>query len=152
MLLSLLERIAFNLGKNKDEFYRSISKSFMVSCDLGHALHPNYVEKSDPANRPIINKGPIIKISASQNYTTDGMSGAIYKNICNKANIPVQIFVNHSDERGGSTIGPISSSHINMTCVDMGIPILSMHSIRELAGVKDYVYAMNSFKTFYNLN
>ncbi|APM37444.1 M18 family aminopeptidase [Clostridium kluyveri] len=150
MLLSLLERIAFNLGKNKDQFYRSISKSFMISCDLGHALHPNYIEKSDPANRPIINKGPIIKISASQSYTTDGVSGAIYKSICDRANIPVQIFVNHSDERGGSTIGPISSSHINMTCVDMGIPILSMHSIRELAGVKDYVYAMNSFKTFYN--
>ncbi|BAH05119.1 M18 family aminopeptidase [Clostridium kluyveri] len=150
MLLSLLERIVFNLGKNKDQFYRAISKSFMISCDLGHALHPNYIEKSDPANRPIVNKGPIIKISASQSYTTDGVSGAIYKSICDRANIPVQIFVNHSDERGGSTIGPISSSHINMTCVDMGIPILSMHSIRELAGVKDYVYAMNSFKTFYN--
>ncbi|WP_373844531.1 M18 family aminopeptidase [Clostridium sp.] len=150
MLLSFLERICLNLGKNKDDFYRAISKSFMISCDLGHALHPNYIEKSDPVNRPIINKGPIIKISASQSYTTDGVSGAIYKSICDRADIPVQIFVNHSDERGGSTIGPISSSHINMTCVDMGIPILSMHSIRELAGVKDYIYAMNSFKTFYN--
>ncbi|MFL0195082.1 M18 family aminopeptidase [Clostridium sp. WILCCON 0269] len=151
MLLSLLERIAFNLGKNRDEFYRAISKSFMISCDLGHALHPNYEEKSDPTNRPIINKGPIIKISASQSYTTDSVSSAVYKSICDKAGIPVQIFVNHSDERGGSTIGPISSSHINMECIDMGIPILSMHSIRELAGVKDYIYALNSFKVFYNL-
>lgn len=151
MLSSLLERITLNLDKNKDHFYRAISKSFMISCDLGHALHPNYVEKSDLVNRPIINNGPIIKISANQNYSTDGISSAIYKSICERANIPVQIFVNHSDEKGGSTIGPISSSHVNIPCVDMGIPVLSMHSVRELAGVKDYVYAMNSFKAFYDL-
>lgn len=151
MLLSILERIAFNLGKNKDDLYRAISKSFMISCDLGHALHPNYQEKSDPVNRPIINKGPIIKVAASQSYTTDGISSAIYKSICNKAKVPYQIFVNRSDERGGSTIGPISSSHINMKSVDMGLAILSMHSIRELGGIKDHIYAMKSFKEFYNL-
>ncbi|OAA83041.1 M18 family aminopeptidase [Clostridium ljungdahlii] len=151
MLLSILERIAFNLGKNKDDFYRAISKSFIISCDLGHALHPNYEEKSDPVNRPIINKGPIIKISASQSYTTDAVSSAIYKNICKEANVPVQVFVNRSDERGGSTIGPISSSHINMTSLDMGLAILSMHSVRELGGIKDYVYALESFNKFYDL-
>lgn len=151
MLLSILERIAFNLGKSKDDFYRAISKSFIISCDLGHALHPNYEEKSDPVNRPIINKGPIIKISASQSYTTDAVSSAIYKNICCKAGVPVQVFVNRSDERGGSTIGPISSSHINITSLDMGLAILSMHSIRELGGIKDYVYALQSFNKFYDL-
>ena len=151
MLLSILERIAFNLGKNKDDFYRAISKSFIISCDLGHALHPNYEEKSDPVNRPIINKGPIIKISASQSYTTDAVSSAIYKSICCKAGVPVQVFVNRSDERGGSTIGPISSSHINMTSLDMGLAILSMHSVRELGGIKDYVYALESFNKFYDL-
>ncbi|WP_423243048.1 M18 family aminopeptidase [Clostridium fermenticellae] len=151
MLLSTLERINFNLGGGMDEFYRAISKSFMISCDLGHALHPNYPEKSDPVNRPVINKGPIIKMAASQSYSTDAVSSAIYKNICSKAKIPFQIFVNRSDERGGSTIGPISSSHINLNTVDMGLAILSMHSIRELAGVKDYIYAMKSFKEFYNL-
>ncbi|AZV58908.1 M18 family aminopeptidase [Clostridium sp. AWRP] len=151
MLLSILERIAFNLGKSKDDFYRAISKSFIISCDLGHALHPNYEEKSDPVNRPIINKGPIIKISASQSYTTDAVSSAIYKNICCKAGVPVQVFVNRSDERGGSTIGPISSSHINMTSLDMGLAILSMHSVRELGGIKDYVYALESFNKFYDL-
>lgn len=151
MLLSILERIAFNLGKSKDDFYRAISKSFIISCDLGHALHPNYGEKSDPVNRPIINKGPIIKISASQSYTTDAVSSAIYKNICCKAGVPVQVFVNRSDERGGSTIGPISSSHINMMSLDMGLAILSMHSVRELGGIKDYVYALESFNKFYDL-
>ncbi|MCH3964913.1 MAG: M18 family aminopeptidase [Clostridium sp.] len=151
MLLSVLERIALNLKKNRDEFYRSISKSFIISCDLGHALHPNYEEKSDPVNRPVINRGPIIKISASQSYTTDGVSGAVYREICRRAGIPVQIFVNRSDERGGSTIGPISSSHVNMTSLDMGIAILSMHSVRELGGVRDYLYALKSFREFYNL-
>lgn len=151
MLLSILERIAFNLGKNMDDFYRAISKSFIISCDLGHALHPNYEEKSDPVNRPIINKGPIIKISASQSYTTDAVSSAIYKSICKEAGIPVQIFVNRSDERGGSTIGPISSSHINMMSLDMGLAILSMHSIRELGGIKDYIYALKSFNKFYDM-
>lgn len=151
MLLSILERIAFNLGKSKDDFYRAISKSFIISCDLGHALHPNYGEKSDPVNRPIINKGPIIKISASQSYTTDAVSSGIYKNICCEAGVPVQVFVNRSDERGGSTIGPISSSHINMTSLDMGLAILSMHSVRELGGIKDYVYALESFNKFYDL-
>ncbi len=151
MLLSILERIAFNLGKNKDDFYRAISKSFIISCDLGHALHPNYGEKSDPVNRPIINKGPIIKISANQSYTTDAVSSAIYKRICHEAGIPVQIFVNRSDERGGSTIGPISSSHINAMSLDMGLAILSMHSVRELGGIKDYIYALESFNKFYDL-
>jgi aspartyl aminopeptidase len=151
MLLSVLRRIAFNFGKDIEEFYRAISKSFIISCDLGHALHPNYLEKSDPVNRPIINKGPVIKISASQSYTTDSVSSAIYREICKNAKIPVQVFVNRSDERGGSTIGPISSSHVNITSVDMGNPILSMHSIRELGGVKDYCYAERSFKKFYDL-
>ncbi|MBV4417889.1 M18 family aminopeptidase [Clostridium tyrobutyricum] len=151
MLSSILERISINLGKDKDEFYRSIAKSFIISCDLGHALHPNYQEKADPVNRPIINKGPIIKISASQSYTTDGVSGAIYREVCGNAGIPVQTFVNRSDERGGSTIGPISSSHVNIMSVDMGLAILSMHSIRELGGVKDYIYALRSFKEFYDL-
>ncbi|WP_446897781.1 M18 family aminopeptidase [Clostridium sp. LBM24168] len=151
MLLSILERIAFNLGKSKEEFYRGISKSFIISSDLGHALHPNYQEKSDPVNRPIINRGPIIKINASQSYTTDSVSSAVYKEICHRACVPVQVFVNRSDERGGSTIGPISSSHVNMMSLDMGIAILSMHSIRELGGVNDYLYSLSSFEEFYNL-
>ena len=79
------------------------------------------------------------------------MSGAVYKEVCHNAGIPVQTFVNRSDERGGSTIGPISSSHVNIMSVDMGLAILSMHSIRELGGVKDYIYALRSFKEFYDL-
>ncbi|AKN32808.1 aminopeptidase [Clostridium carboxidivorans P7] len=151
MLSIILERIALSLLKSKEDYYRALAKSFIISCDLGHALHPNYAEKSDPANRPIINKGPIIKSSASQSYTSDAVSSAVYKNICSKAEVPVQVFVNRSDEKGGSTIGPISSSHVNINSVDMGLAILSMHSVRELAGVKDYIYATKSFEEFYTL-
>lgn len=151
MLSIILERIALSFLKSREDYYRALAKSFIISCDLGHALHPNYTEKSDPANRPIINKGPIIKSSASQSYTSDAVSSAVYKNICSKAEVPVQIFVNRSDEKGGSTIGPISSSHVNINSVDMGLAILSMHSVRELAGVKDYIYAIKSFEEFYTL-
>jgi aspartyl aminopeptidase len=152
LLSSTLERIVLSQSENREDYYRAIAKSFIISSDLGHALHPNYGEKSDPVNRPIVNKGPIIKLSASQNYTSDSVSSAVYRNICEKAKVPVQLFVNRSDERGGSTIGPISSSHVNIPSVDMGMAILSMHSIRELGGVKDYVYTLESFKEFYNYN
>ena len=149
ILASTLERIIISMGKNREDYFRVLSRSFMISCDLGHALHPNYGEKSDPVNRPIINKGPIIKVSANQSYTSDSVSSAVYRSICHKVGVPVQVFVNRSDERGGSTIGPISSSHVNINSVDMGLPILSMHSIRELGGIKDYVYSIKSFKEFY---
>ncbi len=151
MLSSVLERITLSSQKDKEQYYRALAKSFIISCDLGHALHPNYGEKSDPVNRPIINKGPIIKSSANQSYTSDAISSAVYKSICEKAEVPVQAFVNRSDEKGGSTIGPISSSHININSLDMGLAVLSMHSIRELAGVEDYLYAVKSFKEFYKL-
>lgn len=151
MLFSVMDRISSCLRKKKEDFYRAISKSFIISSDLGHALHPNYQEKCDPVNRPIINKGPIIKISASQSYTSDSVSSSVYSEICRRAGVPVQIFVNRSDERGGSTIGPISSSHININSVDMGIAVLSMHSVRELGGVDDCMYTLKSFNQFYNL-
>ena len=150
-LSGTLERIGISIGKSREDYYRALSKSFMISSDLGHALHPNYGEKSDPTNRPIVNKGPIIKVSANQSYTSDSVSSAVYRSICERAGVPVQVFVNRSDEKGGSTIGPISSSHINIPSVDMGIAIFSMHSIRELGGVKDYIYTIESFKEFYSI-
>lgn len=152
MLANTLERIMISMNKSREDYFRALLNSFIISCDLGHALHPNYGEKSDPVNRPIINKGPIIKVSASQSYTSDSISSSVYKNICDIAGVPVQFFVNRSDEKGGSTIGPISSSHVNIPSVDMGLAILSMHSIRELGGVRDYIYAEESFKEFYRCN
>lgn len=151
MLANVLERIVLCLGKGKEDFFRALSKSFIISADNAHAVHPNSPEKADPTNRPIINKGPVIKINANCAYTSDADSSAVYETICTMEKIPVQRFVNRSDARGGSTIGPISSTHINIRSVDIGNPTLAMHSIRELAGVKDHTYVTKSFVRFYSL-
>lgn len=151
MLSNILERIVLSLHGDREDFFRAISKSFIISSDSAHAVHPNKGEKCDPTNRPKINKGTAIKIAASQSYTTDSDSASVFKSICEKAGVPVQEFVNRSDERGGSTIGPISSTHLNIRSVDIGTPLLAMHSIRELCGVMDHYYATKAFEEFYNL-
>lgn len=149
MLAQLLERITICLGLERESYFRALSNSFLISADLAHAVHPNTAEKSDPVNRPIINKGPVIKISARQSYTSDSFSVGVYEAICKKAGVPIQKFVNRSDEKGGSTIGPISSQHLDINAVDMGSPIIAMHSIRELAGVEDHLMTEKSFEEFY---
>lgn len=151
MLLNLLERICISLGKDREEFLTAIYSSFMISADLAHALHPNVVEKHDPTNRPVIGGGPVIKISANQAYTSDAFSAGVYKNICEKCGVNYQQFVNRSDERGGSTIGPISSTHLEINSVDIGSPILSMHSIRELGSVEDHYNIYKTFIEFYRI-
>ncbi|TAH59838.1 MAG: M18 family aminopeptidase [Gottschalkiaceae bacterium] len=151
MLRTVLERVVYALGKDKEDFFRALYSSFIISADMAHALHPNHTDVHDPTNRPIINKGPVIKINANQAYTTDSNSSAVYEMICEKAEIPVQKFVNRSDLRGGSTIGPISSTHIDIPSVDIGNPMLSMHSIRELGGVLDHYYIKKSFDEFYKI-
>ncbi|HHV38749.1 MAG TPA: M18 family aminopeptidase [Tepidimicrobium sp.] len=151
MLRTVLERITLAMGKDREDYYRALSNSFLISADQAHALHPNYVEKQDPTNRPIINEGPAIKLAANQAYTTDSYSSAAYEAICRSIDVPVQKFVNRSDERGGSTIGPISSSQLAIPSIDIGNPILGMHSIRELGGVMDHYYIYESFKEFYKI-
>lgn len=151
LLSSVLERIVEKEEKGREAYLRALSKSFLISADLAHAVHPAAFEKADPINRPIINKGPVIKVSERKSYTSDSVSSSIYKQICKKANVPYQIFTNRSDERGGSTIGPISSRHLNINSVDVGSAVLAMHSIREFGGSKDHYYIIKSFEEFYNL-
>lgn len=151
MLLNLLERIYINLGKSREEFFSAIYSSFMISADLAHALHPNITEKHDPTNKPVIGGGPVIKISANQAYTSDAFSSSVYKSICEKCGVKYQHFVNRSDERGGSTIGPISSTHLDINSVDIGSSILSMHSIRELGSVEDHYNIYKTFVEFYQI-
>ncbi len=151
VLKNILDRINFGLNKNTDEFYQMIYNSFMISADMAHSVHPNLVEKHDPVLHPVINKGPVIKIHANQKYTTDGDSGAVYEMICQKAGVPVQKFANRSDMVGGSTLGNVSTGQIDIRTIDMGNPMLAMHSVRELGGVLDHTYAKESFRTFYNL-
>lgn len=151
MLLNILERICISLGENREGFLRSLYSSFMISADLAHAVHLNFPEKHDPTNRVVMGKGPVIKINANQSYTTDSHSSSVYKMICKKVGVNYQEFVNRSDARGGSTIGPISSTHIDIPSIDVGTPILAMHSIRELGCVSDYIDIYKTFLEFYNI-
>ena len=121
----------------------------MVSADNAHALHPNYAEKSDPTNKVFINKGLVIKFNASQKYMTDGLGYGIFAEICNKAKVPYQTFVNRSDVAGGSTLGNISNAHVSINGVDIGLPQLAMHSPYESAGVKDTEYLQKIATKFY---
>ena len=151
MLRTTLERIAIAMGKDREDYYRALSNSFLISADQAHGLHPNYTEKQDPTSRPVVNGGPAIKAAANQSYTTDSLSSAVYEGICKSIDVPVQKFVNRSDARGGSTIGPISSTQLDIQSVDIGNPILAMHSVRELGGVMDHYYTYESFKEFYRI-
>ncbi|MGL5328614.1 MAG: M18 family aminopeptidase [Peptostreptococcaceae bacterium] len=151
MLLNILERICLSLDKDREEFFTAMYSSFIISADLAHGVHPNMEEKHDPTNKPVLGKGPVIKINANQSYTTDAYSASVYKGICKEANVEYQEFVNRSDERGGSTIGPISSTHIDIPSIDIGTPILSMHSIRELGTVVDHYSIYKTFNTFFKI-
>lgn len=150
-LSSVLERIMLALGKTREDLFRTLAQSFMVSADVAHLAHPNFGEKSDPTNRVLPGQGPAIKMSANFSYTSDSDSSAVFAGICKAHNIPYQIFVNRSDERGGSTIGPVSTSHLAIRSVDIGTPMLSMHSARELMPVADFLHTSEALKAFYSL-
>jgi aspartyl aminopeptidase len=151
ILRTILERLVFNQGGNMEDLYRAIHNSFMISADMAHAVHPNYPEKHDPTNHPIMNQGPVIKINANQKYITDGDSAAVFATICKMAGVPYQTFVNHSDMAGGSTLGNILLTQMEMRGVDIGNPMWAMHSIRETAGTLDQEYVIKAFTTFYNI-
>lgn len=151
ILRTILQRIAIGLGKNDEDFLRALSNSLMISADLSHALHPNAPEKHDPVNRPILGEGPVIKIAASGSYSTDSYSGAIFMNVCDSAGVPYQKFVNRSDVKGGTTIGPITAANLCIPVVDMGAPLIGMHSVRELASVDDNAYTVKAFTEFFSL-
>lgn len=151
LLLNILERITLALGKDREGLHRALSNSIMISADLAHAVHPNAEEKHDPTNRPVLGNGPVLKTAASGSYSTDSYNAAIFEGICKSAGVPYQKFFNRSDVRGGTTIGPITSSLLTIPVMDMGAPLLSMHSIRELAAVKDNYYTIKLFTEFFNI-
>lgn len=151
VLQQLLRRIVGCLGGGEEEYLRSVDASFMVSADNAHAFHPNYAEKSDPTNHPVVGGGPVIKINANCKYMTDADSAAVFRVICEKAGVPCQYFVNHSDVAGGSTLGNILTSQIDLRGVDMGEAIWAMHSVRETMATRDHAYTIAAFKTFFDL-
>lgn len=136
-LSNMLERIVCSLGYTRQDYLRILNSSFMLSSDGGHIAHPSHLNKSDITNQCEMNKGIALKLSVNQKYTSDGYSMAVIKQIIDNTDIKLQYFVNNSNEIGGSTIGPLSARHLDIDSVDLGVPMLSMHSIRELCGIND---------------
>lgn len=149
-LYDVLVRINKALGKDEEDYYRALASSFMLSADNAHAVHPNHPELTDVNNCTYMNEGVVVKSHAGQKYTSDGVSIAIFKALCEKANVPVQFFANRSDAMGGSTLGNIAMSQVSMNSVDIGLPQLAMHSSYETAGIKDTYYMIQVVTEFYN--
>ncbi len=146
LLQSTIVRICKALGMEEKEL---LAKSFMVSADNAHALHPNHPELSDSANAPVMNGGVVVKFNANRRYTTDGLSAGIFRKICGKAGVPVQTYYNRADLPGGSTLGCISLSQVAVPSVDIGLAQLAMHSCYETAGVKDAEYLADAMTAYY---
>lgn len=151
VLRDIMERfVRLHDGDDPQNFYRAIANSFMISADDAHAWHPNYNEKYDPTNHPVIGGGPVVKINANCKYMTDAEGAAVFRTLCAEAGVECQYFVNHADVAGGSTLGNISSSQFDLRGVDMGNAIWAMHSARETAGVSDHLDTVKVFCRFFS--
>lgn len=150
VLRNVLRRLSISaFNASEEQFLASLAASFFISADCAHGAHPNYLEKMDPVNLPRLGGGPVIKVNANCKYMTDALSAARYKVICRNAGVPVQEFVNHSDSPGGSTLGNILTSTLDIDGVDMGIALWAMHSARETASLTDIELTIKSFREFY---
>ena len=147
---SFLKSVLQRLSGSDESFARLIANSTMISADNAHGIHPNYADKHDANHGPILNDGPVIKVNANQRYASNSETSALFKRLCELADVPVQSFVVRSDMACGSTIGPITASEIGVKTVDVGVPTFAMHSIRELAGRWDAFYLYRVFKEFFN--
>jgi aspartyl aminopeptidase len=147
----ILKSILRRLAGNEDNYIRGVASSFMVSADDAHAWHPNYNEKYDPTNHPVMGGGPVVKINANCKYMTDAHGAAIFHSLCDAAGEKYQYFVNHSDVAGGSTLGNILTAQIDIAGVDVGNAIWAMHSARETASVSDHISMVHVFQKFLSL-
>lgn len=144
-LRSVLERI----GGTNENVSRIIDRSMMISVDNAHGVHPNYADKYDPNHGPILNAGPVIKVNANQRYATNSETSAYFRHLCHRVDVPVQSYVVRSDMACGSTIGPITASQIGIKTLDVGVPTLAMHSIREMVGCYDSYVLYKVLREFY---
>lgn len=149
-LTHALERMALSFSFDTQQFLAAASRSIVISADMAHALHPNYTDRHDEDHRPLIGKGPVIKFNANQRYMTNSISAAYLADLCRMQKIPHQHFVSRTDMSCGSTIGPYVASQLGMETVDVGNPMLSMHSIREMTGCEDHLFILKLFQAFYN--
>ena len=146
----LLESVLLRLCGDEDTLRRALSHSMLVSADNAHGIHPNYTDRHEPDHQPMINSGPVIKINSNQRYATNSETEALFRQACDNAGLPVQCFVVRSDMGCGSTIGPITATGLGVRTVDIGVPQLGMHSIRELAGVKDQQTLVKALGAFFD--
>ena len=140
---AFLDNVIERLAGGRDEYFRCLSKSIQVSADGAHAVHPNYPDKHDPSCRPVLNGGPVIKVNAKEKYTSSDLTSAYFKACAEESGVDVQYFVSRNDMPCGTTIGPITSSRTGIISVDVGNPMLSMHSVRETAGKSDHEAMIN---------
>jgi aspartyl aminopeptidase len=148
-LFDTLTRLNAEFGRTDLDYRCMIASSMLLSADNAHAVHPNHAELADPTHRPKLNGGVVMKYNASQLYTTDAVSAAVFREICSRANVPLQLFANRSDMRGGSTLGNISNTQVSLNSVDIGIAQLAMHSSYETAGALDTGYMIRAMAKFF---
>ena len=148
ILEDVLTRTAAALGKNEEERRQIYARSSCISVDAAHSVHPNYAVKHDPTHHPLIGQGPVTKINANQRYASDATSIHLWESACARAGVPVQRFVGNNAVPCGSTIGPITATRLGIDTVDVGVPLLSMHSARELVGVQDQLWMIDALKAY----
>ena len=148
LLEDVLARVSAGLGATTTDHRRALAGSWCLSADAGHAVHPNYPERHDPVNQPVVNRGPLLKINANQRYATDGLGAAEWSRTCEQAGVPFQEFVSNNSVPCGSTIGPITATRLGIRTIDVGIPLLGMHSARELCGADDPAYLSRAAAAF----
>ena len=151
VLADVVSRTLGALGATPDEQHRALARSVCLSADAGHAVHPNYAGRHDPANQPVLNGGPVLKLNANQRYASDATGTALWRRACRRAGVPTQEFVSHNAIPCGSTIGPLTATRLGMATVDVGTPLLSMHSARELAGTEDPASLSRAVQAFFAL-
>lgn len=148
-LTDVLRRVSAAMGRSEEEYRAAVANSFLVSADNAHAIHPNHPEYADGREFPVLNGGVVVKYNAAQRYTTDAVSDAVFRQVCREAGVPVQRYSNRADLPGGSTLGNISTAHLSIHSVDIGLPQLAMHSAYEVAGAKDTAYLVQAMTAYF---
>jgi aspartyl aminopeptidase len=149
LLDAALERVLLALGRNREESLAALARSHILSADMAHAIHPNYPEKHEPFHYPLINHGPVIKGNASLRYATNAETSALFRSLCSRAGVPAQDFINRADLACGTTIGPHVAAALGIPTVDVGNPMLSMHSAREMCGSEDHGMMIRAMREFF---